>query len=116
LNAVADLPAWNAAAELDVLRPHVEARILAWIDKLPRRDLYHTRGLNANGTTQDNSVARMDLANHIEYNLTFRPGRALFVHGICVNTGGLKPALLLATAESLMFNPVAPGRCNAPYH
>lgn len=36
-----------------------------------------------------NGVAEQELSGHVEYNKTFRPGRALFVDGQCLNQGYL---------------------------
>lgn len=46
-------------------------------------------GIYASGQYVINIVKEKDLANHIEYNKTFRFGRALFVDGKCLNKGYL---------------------------
>lgn len=48
-----------------------------------------TIGVYANGEFKVNVVSDGDLSNHIEFNKTFRPGRALFVNGECLNQGYL---------------------------
>jgi len=49
--------------------------------------IYHSRGVYASGDFKDNAVRAEDIINHIWYNLTFRPGRAFFVDGVCLNSG-----------------------------
>ena len=49
--------------------------------------IHYTRGVYPNGEFKDNGVAESDLASHIWYNLTFRPGRAFFFNGFCLNRG-----------------------------
>lgn len=51
--------------------------------------IHHTRGVYANGDFKDNAVLDSDLADHIEYNKTFRFGRALLVDGKVVYNGYL---------------------------
>lgn len=46
-------------------------------------------GVYANGVKVFNGVYEEDLDHHIEYNKTFRFGRALFVRGKCVYRGYL---------------------------
>lgn len=48
-----------------------------------------TVGVYANQSYKVNVVAPEDLIDHIEYNKTFRCGRALFVDGICLHPGYL---------------------------
>lgn len=51
--------------------------------------LHHTRGVYDNGDFKDNFVRPADLESHIEYNKTFRWGRALLVDGVIVYNGYL---------------------------
>ena len=46
------------------------------------KKIHHTRGVYANGEYKDNAVRAEDLESHIEYNKTFRFGRALLVDGV----------------------------------
>ena len=39
--------------------------------------------------SDEKKYLQSDIKNHIEYNLRFRPGRALFVDGKCINKGYL---------------------------
>lgn len=49
--------------------------------------IHHTRGVYPNGEYKDNAVLAEHLEGHIEYNKTFRFGRALFVDGVMVYAG-----------------------------
>lgn len=49
--------------------------------------IHHTRGVYPDGSYKDNGVCCKNLAQHISYNLKFRPGRALILDGICVYKG-----------------------------
>lgn len=51
--------------------------------------MHVTVGVYNNNEYKYNIVLDEDLENHIEYNKTFRFGRALFVDGKCVNRGYL---------------------------
>ena len=53
------------------------------------KKIHHTRGVYANGEYKDNAVSAEDLESHIEYNKTFRFGRALLVDGVVVYNGYL---------------------------
>jgi len=101
---------------LDVTKPHRTAVILTWIDTLPKLAHYHTRGVYPNLDCQDNQVKREDLANHIEYNLLYRPGRALFVHGLCVSIGSLNREQILRIEAELKANPVRRSYADTIYH
>lgn len=51
--------------------------------------MHVTVGVYKNNEYKYNIVLDRDLEKHIEYNKTFRFGRALFVDGKCVNRGYL---------------------------
>lgn len=51
--------------------------------------MHVTVGVYKNNEYKYNIVLDRDLEKHIEYNKTFRFGRALFVDGKCVNQGYL---------------------------
>lgn len=51
--------------------------------------IHHTAGFYANGDHKSNGVKSENLKDHIEYNVSWRPGRALFVDGKCVHQGYL---------------------------
>jgi len=52
-----------------------------------QKQIYTTVGVYRNGDRITNRVLREDVFSHISYNLTFRPGRAFFLEGICLNRG-----------------------------
>lgn len=51
--------------------------------------IHLTVGCYADGSRKTNGVKSENLAEHIQYNLIFRPGRALFVDGFCLHEGYL---------------------------
>lgn len=51
--------------------------------------IHTTIGVYNNGDMKINGVKHENLADHVEYNKSYRPGRAFFVDGICVNRGYL---------------------------
>lgn len=51
--------------------------------------IHYTAGYYANGDMKWNGVPTENLADHIAYNLSRRPGRAFFVDGKCLNRGYL---------------------------
>jgi hypothetical protein len=51
--------------------------------------IHHTVGVYANGSKKQNGVKIENLADHIKYNMVYRPGRALFVDSVCLNEGYL---------------------------
>jgi hypothetical protein len=62
-----------------------------------------------------NGVLPEHLESHIEYNKTFRWGRALFVDGKCVYPGSLGP-IDIAEWESKLESPgYTLTKCTAPY-
>lgn len=53
--------------------------------------IHTTVGVYSSGDKVFNGVSTEDLQDHIDYNLSFRPGRAFFVDGKCLNVGYLTP-------------------------
>ncbi len=51
--------------------------------------IHTTIGVYNSGDMKFNGVSSKNLASHLQYNLINRPGRALFVDGICVHKGYL---------------------------
>lgn len=49
--------------------------------------IHYTRGVYPNGQFKNNGVESKNIASHIWYNMSLRPGRALFVDGICLYEG-----------------------------
>lgn len=78
--------------------------------------IIHTMGVYANGNRKHNGVDPKFLDNHIEYNLTYRPGRAFFVDGKCLNRGYLSKEHCEEIERELAANPVVMTRDTQPYH
>lgn len=51
--------------------------------------IHHTRGVYPDLSYKDNGVRSENIAHHTSYNMRFRPGRALFVDGVCIYKGRL---------------------------
>ncbi len=64
--------------------------------------LHTTIGVYNNGDRKVNGVPSENLAGHIQYNLHFRPGRALFVDGKCLHRGYLDRERCDALEEELV--------------
>lgn len=62
-----------------------------------------------------NGVWDYHLTDHIEYNKTFRPGRALFVDGKCVHRGYLTFEDVKELEEKFKAEKFKQTRCTAPY-
>jgi len=54
--------------------------------------IHHSAAYYANGSFVINGVKSANLAGHIKYNRIMRPGRSLFINGLCVLPGYLEPA------------------------
>lgn len=65
------------------------------------RRIYTTVGVYGNGTYKTNGVSEDDLELHIKYNLDFRPGRAFFVEGKCINKGYFSDEEVLFWTEKI---------------
>jgi hypothetical protein len=76
--------------------------------------IHHTRGLYPNGDFKDNGVRAENLESHIDYNRTFRPGRALLVDGKCVLKGSCDPRLIKIHEKRTQG--IVPAKDTAPYH
>jgi hypothetical protein len=77
--------------------------------------IHTTIGVYANGDRKTNGVPSEDLATHIWYNLKFRPGRAFFVDGICLNNGYLHEDRIAELEKEFKENPIKIERDTAPY-
>ena len=49
--------------------------------------IHTTIGVYPDGSRKVNGVSSENLADHIQYNIRFRPGRAFFVDGKCIYRG-----------------------------
>ncbi len=76
---------------------------------------HHTRGVYPDGSYKDNGVLPELLEKHIEYNKTMRPGRALFVDGVCIYKGFVTEDTLTAMTVRLKNFPVIMNRDTQPY-
>ena len=70
--------------------------------------VYKSKSYKVNGVPHDH------LETHIEYNKTFRPGRALFVDGVCVYDGYLNENEVAEMTEQLKNIKVE--KDTKPYH
>lgn len=82
--------------------------------KVPR--FIHTLGLYNNGDWKDNGVTRINLQDHLVYNFMMRPGRGLFVDGICVHRGYIDEGRCADAEDRMAANPVVQTKDTAPYH
>lgn len=77
---------------------------------------HFTVGVYANGEYKTNVVKDEHLEDHIEYNKTFRFGRALFVDGECVHKGYLSDERVVEWTEKISkMNPDL-SHSTEPYH
>lgn len=63
-----------------------------------------------------NGVSEDHLESHIEYNMHWRPGWALFVNGVCVYRGSVRDEDILRIEAELASEPIVLERDTAPYH
>ena len=64
--------------------------------------IYHTHGVYKSLQFKDNGVPGRYLAEHIEYNIVMRFGRALFVDSVCFNKGYLSEQECQEQAQKLV--------------
>ena len=64
--------------------------------------IHTTVGVYSNFSFKSNGVPSEDLARHIAYNINFRPGRALFIDGICVYAGYLTDEGVTKATEKII--------------
>lgn len=81
----------------------------------PGEKIIHTMGVYSNGDRKHNGVRESHLAEHIEYNKTFRPGRALFVNGKCENEGYLSKDTCDSIEKELKETPKIMTKVTIPY-
>ena len=82
---------------------------------LGSRTIISTIGVYNNGDRVSNGVHRDDLFTHIEYNFTYRFGRALFVEGRCLNHGYLSPERIRELETEFQAHPDLPRTVTRPY-
>jgi hypothetical protein len=66
--------------------------------------LHHVRGVYLNGQFEDSKVKSEDLANHLYYDIHFRPGRALFLDGKCLHKGHLEMSRCMDIQNALVVS------------
>ena len=75
-------------------------------DVVPDDDVVHTTvGMYPNGPYKVNGVPTKNLLSHIKYNLTLRPGRALYINGVLIYDGlsvGIEQ--VQALEDDLLYN------------
>jgi hypothetical protein len=76
--------------------------------------IHHTAGYYSNGDAKINGVKSENLDEHIEYNLNWRPGRAFFVDGKCLNQGNLSKERCNEIEKELQAATM--NKDTAPYH
>lgn len=110
------IPAQNSGPITLHLEKYAPGKYADGIPRLDPNRLHHTRGVYPSGDYKDNQVKAKDLNYHIWYNKFWRPGRALFVDGVCFNRGiGVNAETLKRISAELLANPVKLSRCSAPY-
>ena len=78
--------------------------------------IHTTIGVYNNDSFKVNGVDPIHLKEHIEYNKGWRPGRALFVDGKCVNRGYLSKERANAWEQRIKDENLKADKCTAPYH
>jgi len=100
---------------IDATSPQDRERLFTILSQLPTRSIYSTIGVYANGNKKYNGVLPQDLIPHITYNLQFRPGRAFFVEGQCLNSGYLDEETITALEQEFAKNPHLPNKVSSQY-
>lgn len=80
--------------------------------------IHTTIGLYGDGSFKINGVKPEHLKEHIEYNLKYRGGRALFVDGKCVHNGYKSDEEVKVFEKRILEEPkrFTRTKCTAPYH
>ena len=82
---------------------------------IKNREIHSTVGVYPNGDRKCNAVTHENILGHIHYNLSYRPGRALFVDGFCFCRGSLSWEQCKKIEKDLQENPRYPVKDSAPY-
>jgi hypothetical protein len=78
-------------------------------------NIHHTVGVYPNGQYKENGVLPVHLFDHVQYNMFWRPGRALFVDGTLVYAGIMTPESLANAIKTVATLPPVT-QCTVPYH
>lgn len=77
--------------------------------------IHHVRGVFNNNEFVDNGVAADKLHDYIQFNLVMRPGRAIFVDGICMYEGYLSKEQCDLMSQCLLEHPMPMDYDTTPY-
>ena len=77
--------------------------------------IHTTMGVYRNGEKKYNGVPSEYLADHLSYNIFLRPGRALFLDGVCINRGYLSKEEVEKIEAEQLANPIKMTKDTAPY-
>ena len=80
------------------------------------QQVFSTIGVYNSGNRQYNGVRPEHLKYHVEYNLTYRGGRALFVEGKCVHSGYLDSERISNLEKELAEHPHVPTKASKKYY
>ena len=81
----------------------------------PGEKIHYSLAVYNNGDTVENYVLSTHLEDHIKYNCTFRPGRALIIDGICHNEGYLSKERIQEYIDKWKSDPIVPDEVFLPY-
>ena len=81
----------------------------------PEKEIHSTIGVYSNGSMKYNGVAAEGLEEHIWYNVTSRPGRALFLDGGCIIKGVLSYEIIKKHEGYFKKNPHTPKEVSKKY-
>lgn len=95
---------------VDVVTSGADRRI-----DIPKLLVYPSIGVYNNHERVYNGVASEHIVHHIRYNLCYRPGRALFVNGVCINKGYLSETECENMINELQTNPYTPTEASYKY-
>jgi len=73
-------------------------------------------GVYANGNHVVNIVKDEHISDHIEFNKRFRPGRALFVDGKCLNQGYLHDEVIIKWKDKIKVMNIDSSIASEKYH
>lgn len=92
-------------SELEGILSETEMTILF---EIPEKAIYSTIGVYSNYSKKFNGVDPKHLVSHIKYNLIYRPGRAFFVEGKCLNFGYFKEFAIINLENEFAKNTHVP--------
>ncbi len=78
--------------------------------------IHTTIGVYPNGDFKTNGVAADHLEDHIKYNRTWRPGRALIIDGEIIHLGYFDKEGLEKVIAEKNLSDIKVTKCTVPYH